>query len=75
MKNRLLSKKDTADALAVSVRTVERLIEREVLVPVRIGGRVAFLESEIEEYIEELIEEREAREMEHGPDSMVYQKV
>lgn len=44
---RMLSKKDLAALLAVSVRTVERLVHDGVLNPVRIRGAVRFVESEV----------------------------
>jgi excisionase family DNA binding protein len=47
----LLSKKDAASALSVSVRTVENLIARKELVARRIGGRTLVPATVLETFV------------------------
>ncbi len=52
MKQKLLSKKEVAEAFSVSVRSVERLAARGKLKKVKIGGCVRFKLKEIEAMME-----------------------
>ena len=53
MKNKaLLSKKEVAETLSVSVRSVERLVARGVLKKIKIGGAVRFRSSDLHKLIE-----------------------
>jgi excisionase family DNA binding protein len=48
MKQKLLSKKEVAEAFSVSIRSVERLAARGKLTKVKIGGCVRFRLNEIQ---------------------------
>ena len=50
--NALMSKREVAKLLAVSVRTIERLVARGKLKTVKVGGCVRFRAKEIEQVIE-----------------------
>ena len=50
--NKLMSKREVAKLLAVSVRTIERLVARGKLKTVKVGGCVRFRAKEIEQVIE-----------------------
>ena len=52
MNKALLSKKEVAETLSVSVRSVERLVARGVLKKIKVGGCVRFRSSELEKLIE-----------------------
>lgn len=50
-KDKLLRKREVADRLACSVRTVEREVVDGRLTPIRVRGNVCFRESEVNEII------------------------
>ena len=52
MKQKLLSKKEVAEAFSVSVRSIERLAARGKLTKVKIGGCVRFKLNEIEDVLQ-----------------------
>jgi len=52
MKQKLLSKKEVAEAFSVSIRSVERLAARGKLTKVKIGGCVRFRLNEIQAMME-----------------------
>ena len=49
--NALMSKREVAKLLAVSVRTIERLVARGKLKTVKVGGCVRFRSNEIKEVV------------------------
>lgn len=49
----LLRKKDVAGILAVSTRTVDRMVAEGALRKIYVGGRVRFYAREIREFIEQ----------------------
>ncbi len=59
--DRLLTVREAAAVLAVSRPTLERIIRRGELVPVRIGSRRRFLPNDLRDYIERGREERVPR--------------
>jgi excisionase family DNA binding protein len=48
----LLNKKTAAESLGVSVRTLEKLVRRRELLPVRIGDRVLFSRATLLTFVE-----------------------
>ncbi|MBT3637474.1 MAG: helix-turn-helix domain-containing protein [Opitutae bacterium] len=51
MHDRLMTKKQVAETLAVSERTLDRLLARGKLTKVKVGGCVRFRASEIDEVL------------------------
>lgn len=52
MKDGLLTKREVADFLSISLRTVDRMIADQQITPIRIRGQVRFDPKEIQAIIE-----------------------
>ena len=50
--NKLLSKREVAEILSISVRSVERLVARGIIRKIKIGGSIRFRQCEIEKLME-----------------------
>ncbi len=57
--DKLYTLKELTTILKVSRPTVYRLIEHGYIKPIKLGGKVLFVENEIEELIEKLKRERD----------------
>ena len=49
----LISKKETATALGLSIRTIDYLIKRGELIPKRVGARVLFRRDELTRFAQD----------------------